>query len=118
MSWKHYLLFGSLSLLILVPIAFLQTAPGYMDAEYYYAMALRIARDKSLSEPFIWNYLNGFSSIPQPGFTFWMPLPSLLAALSMAVTGLYSFAGAKIVFLAVFVVVPPLTMKIAYVLTG
>jgi len=118
MSCKHYLLFGGLSLLILVPITLLQTSPGYMDAEYYYAMALRIARDKSLAEPFIWNYLNGFSSIPQPGFTFWMPLPSLLTALSMAVTGLYSFAGAKIGFIALFVFVPPLTMKIAYVLTG
>ena len=118
MSWKNYLLFSSLGLLILIPITILQTAPGYMDAEYYYAMGLRIARDKSLLEPFIWNYLNGFYSLPQPAFTFWMPLPSFLAALSMALTGLYSFTGAKIGFLAVFVFVPPLTVKIAYDLTG
>ena len=118
MSWKYYLLFSSLGLLVLIPIAFLQTAPGYMDAEYYYAMGLRIARDKSLLEPFIWNYLNGFSGLPQPAFTFWMPLPSFLAALSMTMTGLYSFTGAKIGFMAVFVFVPPLTMKIAYDLTG
>jgi hypothetical protein len=118
MSWKYYLLFGSLGLLVLIPIALLQTAPGYMDAEYYYAMGLRIARDKSLLEPFIWNYLNGFYSLPQPAFTFWMPLPSFLAALSMALTGLQSFTGAKIGFMAVFVFVPPLTMKIAYDLTG
>ncbi len=118
MSWKYYILFGSLSLLILIPISILQIAPGYMDAEYYFAMGLRIARDKSLLEPFIWNYLNGFSSIPQPAFTFWMPLPSFLAALGMTLTGLYSFAGAKLGFLAVFVFVPPLTMKIAYALTG
>ena len=118
MSWKYYLLFGSLGLLILIPISFLQIAPGYMDAEYYYAMGLRIARDKSLLEPFIWNYLSGYSSLPQPAFTFWMPLPSFLAALGMALTGLHSFAGAKLGFLAVFVFIPPLTMKIAYDLTG
>jgi len=117
MNWKYYLLYSGLGLLILIPIALLQTAPGYMDAEYYYAMGLRIARDKSLLEPFIWNYLNGFSSLPQPAFTFWMPLPSFLAALSMALTGLYSFTGAKISSIAVFVFVPPLTMKIAYDLT-
>lgn len=118
MSWKYYLLFGCLSLMILIPISLLQTAPGYMDAEYYYAMGLRIVRDKSLLEPFIWNYLNGFYSLPQPAFTFWMPLPSFLAALSMALTGLQTFTGAKIGFLAVYAFVPPLTMKITYDLTG
>jgi len=118
MSWKNYLLFSSLGLLVLIPITLLQTAPGYMDAEYYYAMGLRITRDKSLLEPFIWNYLNGFYSLPQPAFTFWMPLPSFLVALSMALTGLFSKKKKKIGFLAVFVFVPPLTMKIAYDLTG
>lgn len=118
MSWKYYLLFGSLSLLILIPISLLQTAPGYMDAEYYYAMGLRIVRDNSFLEPFMWNYLNGFTGLPQPAFTFWMPLPSFLAALGMALSGLQSFAGAKIGFLVVFAFVPPLTMKITYALTG
>lgn len=89
MSWKYYLLFGCLSLMILIPISFVQTTPGYLDAEYYCATAAYSKRQRLL-EPFIRNYLNSFYSIHQPAFDFWMPLPSYLAALEMALTGFLS----------------------------
>lgn len=71
------LLFG---LLIRAGTAVLIPHPGYMDAAYYAAGAVRLAQGGGFSAPFIWNYLNRPSGIPYPGFLYWMPLPSLLSA--------------------------------------
>ena len=118
MNWKYYISFSILGFLLLSLVSFLQVTPGYMDAEYYYAMGLRIVNERSLFEPFIWNYLNGIFSFPQPAFGFWMPLPSFLAALGLAITGWKGFVGAKIGFLLMYAFVPPLTMKLAFDLSG
>ena len=98
--------------------AFFQSAPGYMDAEYYYSMGLRIADKGTFSEPFLWNYLHPIREVPHPGFTYWMPMPAFIAAAGMAVSGLLNFAGAKIssIFIAGFI--PVLTMKIGFDLTN
>ena len=114
MNWKDYLLILGLSLITLVAFALYQSAPGYMDAEYYYAMGLRIARDRTLSEPFSWNYLNGFNGLPQPGFRFWMPFPAFLAGLSMMVSRGFDFPHARILFVLIAACVPILTAAIAF----
>jgi len=54
--------------------------PGTMDAAYYAAGAVRLARGGGFSEAFIWNYLSDPASVVHPGFLYWMPLSSLLAA--------------------------------------
>jgi 4-amino-4-deoxy-L-arabinose transferase-like glycosyltransferase len=73
------LLFG-LSLTVRLVVAALITRPGYMDPAYYAAGAVNLAEGGGLSEPYIWNYLDDPAGIPHPGFLYWMPLPSLLAA--------------------------------------
>ncbi len=118
MSWKHYSILTCLSLILVGSVSFVQIAPGYIDAEYYYAMGLRIANNGSLTEPFLWNYLNGYFELNQPAFLFWMPVPALMAALSMVITGWKSFKGAKIGFLAVSALVPSLTMKLTFTISG
>ena len=118
MRAKDYILLFISGILILGIFAYFQTAPWYMDAEYYYAMGLRIANDRTFSEPFMWNYLNGFSGLPTPGFTFWMPLPALFAALSMLCSGLFTFLGARLGFVVLSGLVPILTSKITYSLSG
>jgi hypothetical protein len=118
MSWKHYSVLACLSLILVGSVSFVQIAPGYMDAEYYYAMGLRIANFDSLAEPFLWNYLNGYFELNQPAFLFWMPLPAFVAALGMVFTGWKSFTGAKIGFLAASALVPSLTMKLTFALSG
>ena len=118
MNWKGYLIAFLAGILIFSLYASMQSAPGYMDAEYYYGMGLRIAKHSTLSEPFLWNYLNPLREVPHPGFTYWMPLPAILAAVSMLLTGLINFLGAKIgsIFVAGFV--PVITMKLAYDISG
>lgn len=118
MNWKIYITAFVIGILVFSVYAFFQSAPGYMDAEYYYSMGLRIANNRTFSEPFLWNYLHPIREVPHPGFTYWMPMPALLAAASMAISGLFNFAGAKIssVFIAGFI--PVLTMKIGFDLTN
>lgn len=113
MSWKWYLVIGLLSLGILGGFAYFQSSPGYMDAEYYYSMGLRIAINNSLEEPFIWNYLNNPASMPQAGFTFWMPLPALLAASGILMAG-ESFFAARIINIALATVSSLLIIKLAW----
>jgi hypothetical protein len=69
-----------LALAVRLITAVLIPRPGYMDAAYYAAGAVHLARGGGLSEPFLWNYLDNPAGIPHPGFLYWMPLPSLLAA--------------------------------------
>ena len=118
MTWKHYLGITIISMIILVFLASYQTAPGYMDAEYYYGMGLRIAKGLGLSEPFIWNYLAKVDSIPHPGFSYWMPMPAFLTALGIWITGLASFSGGKVIHIILAALMPALTMKVTLEITG
>ncbi len=117
MSWKKYLLVSSLSLSILLIFLYFQRAPGYMDAEYYFSMGLRIADDHTLSEPFIWNYLSQPRSIPHPGFSFWMPLPALISAAGVFLFNSNSLLGARLFFILIAVAVPVVTLKLAWTFT-
>lgn len=69
-----------LSLVVRLATAALIRRPGYMDAAYYAAGAVRLAEGGGLTEPFLWHYLDDPAGHPHPGFLYWMPLPSLLAA--------------------------------------
>lgn len=69
-----------LSLAVRLGVAALTARPGYMDPAYYAAQATWMARGQGLTEPFIWNYLDDPAGVPHPGFAYWMPLPSFLAA--------------------------------------
>lgn len=118
MNWKNYLGAFILGISIFTLYALLQTAPGYMDAEYYYSMGLRIASNSTFSEPFLWNYLHPLRELPHPGFTYWMPLPAFMAAGGMLLTGLMNFTGAKIGSIIIAGFIPVITMKLAYDLSG
>lgn len=99
-------------------LMFLQHSPGYLDADYYFAGALRLAQGHGFSEIFPWNYLDDFASLPHPSHGYWMPLASLLAALPMALTGSLSFGVARLPFLLLAACVPPLTASLAFRLSS
>ena len=117
MNWKYYLALFSFCLLVCILLAGFQTAPGYMDAEYYYSMGLRIASGRGFTEPFVWNYLTPVDSIPHPGFAYWMPVPAFVSAAGMWITGMDSFAGAKLLHILLAACLPVISMKIAWELT-
>lgn len=92
--------------------------PGYMDADYYYAGALRLARGEGLTEPFLWNYLDQPAGLPHPAFMYWMPLPSLLGAAGMLLSGRADFRGGQSLFLLLAASLPVLTAWLAASLGG
>jgi len=69
-----------LALLMHSLIAWSLTDPPYVDAHYYTVGARRIAEGYGFTEPFLWHYLDVPATLPRPGFLYWMPLPSILAA--------------------------------------
>lgn len=99
-----------------VPAAF-QEAPGYADADYYYATALRIVEGQGMTDAFLWHYLGDFSALVHPSHSFWMPLTTWLAAAGMAAVRTPTFWGAKIPFLLLAAVVPVLTARMTWKLT-
>ena len=66
MSWRHYLLLTLVGLVVVIIVAAFQSAPGYMDADYYYAGGLQLASGHGFTEPYLWNYLDTPSWITPP----------------------------------------------------
>jgi len=113
MSRKNIYLLFILSLIVAASASIWIRVPGYMDAEYYFAMGDRLVKGDGFSEPFLWNYLNPPDSLPHPSHQYWMPLTSIIAAISMAIFG-ESFHGAQRVFILMAAAIPVLTTIAAY----
>ena len=114
--YKIILFFCSIAVSVLT--AFLETAPGYMDAEYYYATGIQIASGKGFNEPFIWNYLDNPAGIPHPSHTYWMPLTSILAALGMMLFHSTGFWAARLLFIIGAACVPLISAQLTFLWTG
>ncbi len=103
-------------LLVVTAVAALERAPGYMDAEYYYGGALRLAAGHGATEPYLWHYLNNPQFVPAPSFAYWMPLVSVLAAGGLKLAA--GWWGARIPFVLLAACIPPLTAMLALQITG
>ncbi|MBI5964483.1 MAG: hypothetical protein HY863_13480 [Chloroflexi bacterium] len=114
MTFRTYLILFLLGLSAPVIVAQFQTMPGYLDSDYYYAGGIQIATGKGFTEPYLWNYLDGTTSLPHPSHSYWMPLASIVAALGMWITGQTTYASARLFFLLIAAFVPPLTAALAY----
>lgn len=117
MSKRAYFLLFFLGVVVNLLVAWLQVVPGYMDAEYYYSGGWQVAQGKGLNEPFLWNYLDDPAGLPHPAFTYWMPMPSLLAAAGMLVTGRADFLSARLFFILLAGAIVPLTAYFTLQLT-
>ncbi len=106
---QDYVLLFGLSLIVRLIMAVLISRPGYMDVAYYAAGAVHLAQGGGLGEPFLWNYLDNPAGLSHPGFTYWMPLPSLLAAPFAAL-----FPGSFLALQMPFVVLSALLPLVGY----
>lgn len=105
-------------LLIAFAAASLERVPGYMDADYYYAGALRIVEGEGANEPYLWNYLNAPDALPVAAFGYWMPLVSLVAAAGLALAPGLGFFGARLGLIFLAACIPPLTAQLSMRITG
>jgi len=111
---RLYLLLFILGLASPVFIAQYQSAPGYLDSDYYFAGGIQLATGKGFTEPYLWNYLDGTTSLPHPSHSYWQPLASIVAALGMILTGKTDYASARLFFFLIAALVPPITAALAY----
>jgi hypothetical protein len=118
MTRRDLLLLFLLGLAVPLVIAQFQSLPGYMDADYYFGGGIQLARGDGFNEPYLWNYLADPQGLPTPSHAYWMPLASLVAAAGMWLTGQTTFTSARIGFILLAALVPPLTSLLAFRLTS
>lgn len=82
-----------------------------MDASYYYITGQQLATGKGATEPFLWNYLNNPQQIPNAAFTYWMPVPALMAAMGMWLLHSSSFLAARLMFFLLAAAIPVITVN-------
>ncbi len=118
MNWRIYTLLFILGLVVPLGVASLQDLPGYLDSDYYFVGGLQLVEGQGFTEPFLWNYLDDPVGLPHPSHTYWLPLSSILAAISMFVTGQHTYEGARLIFILIAAFIPPLTAKLALDISG
>ena len=111
--WRDLALVFALALVARIGFALPQMQPGYMDAYYYTVGAQQLATGRGFTEPFIWNYLDDPPALPRPSYQYWMPLPSILAALSMRVFGV-NFRAAQVPFILLSALLPVIAYAVAW----
>lgn len=86
--------------------------PRPEDTAYYVAVARHLVEGRGLVADAIWSFATPPLTFPRPAFEVWLPLPSFLAALPMAVLGT-SFAAAQWSSVIVGAFVPVLAWRLA-----
>ncbi len=114
MSFRTYLILFLCGLILPTIIAQFQPIPGYLDSDYYFAGGVQLVNGKGFTEPYLWNYLDGTTSLPHPSHTYWMPLASIVSALGMWVTGQATYASARLPFIIIAALVVPVTAALSY----
>ncbi|HEY3310471.1 MAG TPA: hypothetical protein VGK00_02420 [Anaerolineales bacterium] len=103
-----------LGLVLNFSLAWFEHAPGYMDADYYFAGGLRLAEGHGFTETYLWNYLDNPQSLPHPSHAYWFPLASILAAAGMVLTGQHTFEAARLGFILVAALAAPVAALLCY----
>jgi 4-amino-4-deoxy-L-arabinose transferase-like glycosyltransferase len=88
-----------------------------MDAAYYLVGGQRLAQGYGFADPYVWHYLDRPQTLPHPSHLYWMPLPSILVAISQAVFGV-NYRAAQILFVFLSAVLPVLAYLIASRISG
>ncbi|HEY7827168.1 MAG TPA: hypothetical protein VIB99_02980 [Candidatus Limnocylindrales bacterium] len=99
---------------LLVRIAFARTVPFPTpeDTAYYVMVARNLVQGHGLTSDALWSYQTPPLVFPRPAFEVWLPLPTFLIALPMAVLGA-SFGVAQLPALIIGALIPVLAWRLA-----
>lgn len=86
--------------------------PKPEDTAYYVGVARNLVEGRGLVSDALWSYQTPPLVFPRPAFEVWLPLPSFLAAIPMALFGA-TFASAQWSAILVGAVVPVLAWRLA-----
>jgi hypothetical protein len=93
-AWLSVLLVFLVAVAVRVWAASLITFPRPEDTAYYVGVARNLVEGRGLVSDAIWSYGTPPLSFPRPAFEVWLPLPTFLAAIPMALLGT-TFAAAQ-----------------------
>lgn len=88
------------------------TFPRPEDVAYYVGVARNLVEGRGLTTDAIWSFGTPPLSFPRPAFEVWLPLPTLLAAIPMALLGT-TFAAAQVSSVLVGSIVTVLAWRLA-----
>jgi hypothetical protein len=106
---------GGLFLLALVIRALIASTipfPTPEDTAYYYGVARNVVEGRGLVSDAIWSYGTPPLVFPRPAFEVWLPLPTLLAIIPMAILGT-DFHAAQVAVVILGSLVPVLAWRLA-----
>ena len=86
--------------------------PKPEDTAYYVGVAQNLLEGRGLVSDALWSYSTPPLIFPRPAFEVWLPLPTWLAAIPMALFGA-SFASAQLSSMVAGAIVPVLAWRIA-----
>ena len=86
--------------------------PKPEDTAYYVGVARNMLEGRGLVSDALWSYQTPPLVFPRPAFEVWLPLPTFLAAIPMALFGT-TFAAAQVSSVIVGALVPVLTWRLA-----
>jgi hypothetical protein len=86
--------------------------PKPEDTAYYVGVARNLLEGRGLVSDALWSYGTPPLIFPRPAFEIWMPLPTFLAAIPMALFG-STFAAAQVSSVLVAATIPVLAWRLA-----
>ena len=86
--------------------------PKPEDTAYYVGVTRNLLEGRGLVSDALWSYQTPPLIFPRPAFEVWLPLPTFLAAIPMAILGT-SFAAAQVSSILVGATVPVLAWRLA-----
>ncbi len=86
--------------------------PKPEDTAYYVGVARNLLDGRGLVSDALWSYQTPPLIFPRPAFEVWLPLPTFLAAIPMAIAG-STFQAAQVSSIVVGAVVPVLAWRLA-----
>ncbi len=86
--------------------------PKPEDTAYYVGVARNLLEGRGLVSDALWSYATPPLVFPRPAFEVWLPLPTFLAAIPMAILG-HTFAAAQVSSVVVGAFVPVLAWRLA-----
>ena len=86
--------------------------PKPEDTAYYVGVTRNLLEGRGLVSDALWSYQTPPLIFPRPAFEVWLPLPTFLAAIPMALFG-HTFAAAQVSSVLVGAIVPVLSWRLA-----
>jgi hypothetical protein len=99
------------ALVVRIVAASLVVFPQPEDTAYYVGVARNLLDGQGLTSDALWSYGTPPLSFPRPAFEVWLPMPTFLAAIPMALIGA-TFQAAQLSSVVVGAVVPVLAWRL------